>query len=50
MIAIIALTISVHVYSEILDDFLISLIENWFDDDEVIFPNNNASCHRAKVI
>ena len=29
--------LSVHLYSEILDNFLILLIENWFGDEEVIF-------------
>ena len=28
---------STHVYTEILDNFLIPLIENWFGDDKVIF-------------
>ena len=44
-IAIIASTISVHMYNEILENFLISLIENWFGNDEVIIQDNNASCH-----
>ena len=35
--AIITLTINALVYIEILDDFLISLIENWFGGDEIIF-------------
>ena len=34
-------------YIEILDNFLILSIENWFRD-EVIFPHDNASCHIAK--
>ena len=34
---IIISTINVLVYIEILDNFLISSIENWFGDDEIIF-------------
>ena len=34
---------------EILDNFLISVIENLFGD-EVIFQDDNASCHQAKGI
>ena len=36
-------TINVHVYFQILDDFLIQLIENWFGEG-VILLDNNASC------
>ena len=46
--AVITLKINVLVYIEIRDNFLIPSIENWFGDDEVIFPDDNASCHRAK--
>ena len=44
-------TINVHVYLEILDNFLILSIENWFsdDDDEVVIQDDNASCYKAKV-
>ena len=34
---IIISTINVLVYIEIRDNFLISSIENWFGDDEIIF-------------
>ena len=37
--AIIISTINALVYIDILDKFLITLIENWFGDDEVIFQN-----------
>ena len=37
-------------YIEILDNFLIQSIENWFDHNEVISQDYNASCHRAKGI
>ena len=48
--AIIMSTINVHVYTEIQDNFLVASIENWFDDIEVIFQDDNASCHIGKVI
>ena len=41
-------TIIAHVYIKILDNFLILLTENCFGDDEVIFQDDNVSCHRAK--
>ena len=47
---VIASTINAHVYNEILDNFLIPSIENWFGDNEVIFQEDNTSCHRAKEI
>ena len=34
---IITSTINIQVYVEILDNFLIPSIENWFSDDEAIF-------------
>ena len=34
---------------KILDNFLIPLIEDWFSDKELIFQNDNASCHRVKA-
>ena len=43
---IVILTINIHVYFEILASFLIQSVENWFGDDEVIFQEDNASCHR----
>ena len=49
-IAIIISAINVHIYIEILDKFLIPLTENWFGDEEVIFQDDNLSCHRAKGI
>ena len=39
-----------HAYIEMLDNFLIPLIENWFSDDKIIFQSNNAICHKAKGI
>ena len=48
--AIIISLINAHLNIEILDKFLIPTIENWFGDDEIIFQDNNASCHRTKVI
>ena len=49
-ISIITSTINTHVYMEILDNFLIPSTENLFGNDEVIFRDNNASCHRIKEI
>ena len=48
--AIIISTINVHVYIEILDNFLFLSIENWFDDDEVIFHDDNKSFLTVKWI
>ena len=42
-------TINAHVYTEILDNFFLPSVKNWFGD-EVIFQDNNASCHRANRI
>ena len=46
---VITSTINAHVYIEILDNFLIPSIENWFGD-EFIFQDDNASYHGAKRI
>ena len=48
--AINILTIDAYVYIEILNNFLILSIENWFGDDEVIFQDNNSFCYRANRI
>ena len=41
--------INVRLYIEILEFFFfMSLIENWFGDDEVIFQDENSSGHKAK--
>ena len=45
--AISNLTINAHVDIEFLDNVLIPWIENWFGDNEIIFQNNNASCHKG---
>lgn len=42
-------TVNGQVYIEILDTFLIPLIEKKFGDD-VIFQDDNASWHRAKIV
>ena len=47
---IIISVINIHVYMEILDNFLLTLIENWFGDHEVIFQDDYTSCHRTKGI
>lgn len=46
--AVITSSINAQVYIEILDTFVIPLIESRFHYDGVIFPAGNASCHRAK--
>uniref|UniRef100_A0A3B1K6C0 Tc1-like transposase DDE domain-containing protein n=1 Tax=Astyanax mexicanus TaxID=7994 RepID=A0A3B1K6C0_ASTMX len=38
------------VYIDILDSFLIPSIEQMFGDNEIIFQDDNASCHRAKTV
>uniref|UniRef100_A0A3B5QWB7 Tc1-like transposase DDE domain-containing protein n=1 Tax=Xiphophorus maculatus TaxID=8083 RepID=A0A3B5QWB7_XIPMA len=43
-------SINAQVYIDILDSFLIPSIEQMFGDDEVIFQDDNASCHRAKTV
>ena len=48
--AIITSTLNTHEYIKILDYFLISLIENWSDDDKFIFLDGNASCQGCKGI
>ena len=42
--------IKAHGYIEILDNFLITSIENWLGYNEVIYQDNNVSCYRAKRI
>ena len=49
-IAATTLTINAHMYIEISDNFLILLIEIWFGDDDVIFLDDNASCHGVNGI
>ena len=46
--AIITFTINVNVYIKILDDILIQSIENWVNDEEVIYHDDNGSCHWTK--
>ena len=44
------ITSTTHVCIEIIDNFLLPSMENWFSDDEVFFfHEDNASCYRAKV-
>ena len=40
--------INAHVYIKNREHFLIPLIENWYADNEVIFQDNNLSCHFHK--
>ncbi len=46
-IEIIIRTINAYAHIEILNNFLIPFIENWFGDDEIIFRDDHASCHRG---
>ena len=46
-LAIVISTINTKAYIEILDNFIIPRIENYFVD-EIIFQDDNASCHKAK--
>ncbi|CAJ0921952.1 unnamed protein product [Ranitomeya imitator] len=48
--AVITSSINAQVYVDILDTFLIPSIERMFGDDEIIFQDDNASCHRAKTV
>jgi DDE superfamily endonuclease len=48
--AVITSSINAQVYIDILDTFLIPSIERMFGDDDIIFQDDNASCHRAKTV
>uniref|UniRef100_A0A672T8Q8 Tc1-like transposase DDE domain-containing protein n=1 Tax=Sinocyclocheilus grahami TaxID=75366 RepID=A0A672T8Q8_SINGR len=48
--AILTSTVNAQMYIEILDTFLIPSIEKTFGDNDVIFQDDNASCHRAKSV
>ena len=48
--AVITSSINAQVYVDILDTFLIPSFERMFGDDEIIFQDDNASCHRAKSV
>ena len=48
--AIITSRINTYVYIEVLDNFLVLSIENWFGDGEVTFQDDNVSGNRAKKI
>ncbi len=48
--AVITSSINAQVYVDILDTFLIPSVERMFGDDDIIFQDDNASCHRAKTV
>lgn len=50
--ATITSTVKAQDYTQILDTFLIPLIESKIDDDDddAIFQNDNVSCYRGKSI
>ena len=49
VMAIITSTVNTDVYIQIWDNSLIPSITNIFDDKEVIFHDDNASSHQAKM-
>ena len=49
-VEIITSTINVNVCCEILDNPSSQPIENWFGNDNVIFPDDKAPCHITKEI
>ena len=49
-LAIITTIINVHVHIEILYNFLIPSIENWFGEEKVIFQDNYSSWQTVKEI
>lgn len=49
-IAAITSTVNAQLYTEILDTRLIPSNESMYGDEEIIFQDDNASCHGAKDI
>uniref|UniRef100_A0A8C5I7Z6 Tc1-like transposase DDE domain-containing protein n=1 Tax=Gouania willdenowi TaxID=441366 RepID=A0A8C5I7Z6_GOUWI len=48
--AVITSSINAQVYVDMLDTFLIPSIERMFGDDDIVYQDDNASCHRAKTV
>ena len=46
--AVITFSMNAQVYIEIVDTLLIPSIERHIGDDNIIFQDDNASCHREK--
>ena len=49
-LTVVKTTISSRIYIDILDRFLIPSIGNAFVDEDVVFQDDSASCHRAKRV
>lgn len=49
-LAVVKTTVNSQIYIDILDHFLIPSIDNAFGDEDVVFQDDNASCHRAKCV
>ena len=49
-LAVIKTTVNFRIYIDILDHFLIPSIDNAFGDEDVVFQDDNVSCHRAKYV
>ena len=43
-------TVIANVHIEILDNFFISMIENWFGDNEDVCKDDDEFCHKAEGI
>lgn len=48
-LAVVTSIVNAQVHIKIWDTFVITMIENGFADDEVIFQNDNASCQRKNI-
>lgn len=49
-ICLLKTTVNTDVYCEILDHFLLPTIEDHFPDEDIIFQDDNARCHRGRAI
>ena len=49
-LAVVKTTVNSRIYIDILDRILIPSIDNAFGDENVVFQDDNASCHRAKRV
>lgn len=49
-LAVVKTTVNSRIYIDILDHFLIPSIDNAFGDEDIVFQDDNASCHRAKCV
>ena len=49
-LTVIKTTVNFQIYIDILDHFLILLTDNAFGDEDVVFQDDNTSCHRAECV